>query len=150
MCCGRRSQLGPFWPPRPSTPLATSLSFQPSIGMQRSWASQKVMALLLGCLLSWWEPTPLPPTSSLQVPLCFSSLTSADSSFVERKGNFEFGRKGAVFVGSLQSLGPELLAAQASSGLGIRLGWSQAPPLMPVCPPGGSRLPAAPALALPV
>lgn len=105
---------------------------------------------------STWLPALLVGANTFASHILFAgtsflfSLTSVDSRFVERKGNFESGREDAVFVGSLQSLGPKLPAAQAISGLGIRLGWSQGPPLMPVCPPGGSRLPTAPALALPV
>nr|KAF6315148.1 phosphatidylinositol glycan anchor biosynthesis class O [Myotis myotis] len=70
LCHGRQSLLGPSWPHRPSIPRVTSLSFQPSIGTQPSWDSQRVMAPLPGCLLCWWEPTPLPPTSSLQAVGC--------------------------------------------------------------------------------
>lgn len=129
------------WPPAClfSHPLACSVRGIP----RRSW-----LLYLVACFTSGSKHLCLPH------PFCrylfVFSLTSVDSSFVERKGDFESGREDAVFVGSLQSLSPKLLAAQANSGLGIKLGWSQGPPLMPVCLPGGSRLPTAPALALPV
>lgn len=109
LCHGRQSLLGPSWPHRPSIPRATSLSFQPSIGMQPSWESQRVLALP-GCLLCWWDPTPLPPISSLQV-LPPSSLASiVYSGFVEGKETPGFERGVCVwgecdFVRSLAHLG---------------------------------------------
>lgn len=92
LCHGRQSLLGPSWPHRPSIPRVTSLSFQPSIGTQPSWDSQRVMAPLPGCLLCWWEPTPLPPTSSLQVPP-HSFASTVYSGFAEGKEppGFEWG-----------------------------------------------------------
>ena len=48
---------------------------------------------LPGCLLCWWEPTPLPPISSLQVPPHSSLASIVYSGFVEGKETpgFEWG-----------------------------------------------------------
>lgn len=71
--------------------------------MQPLLDSQKVMAPLPGCLLYWWEPTPLPPISSSQV-LPDSSLASViPSGSVEGKETPGFEWR-CDFVGSLAPL----------------------------------------------
>lgn len=70
-----------------------------------------VTALPLGCLPCWWELTPLPPTSSLQVPLCLPFLTSVYSCIVGRKENVGSGGEDLLALCSpmaLSSLQPKL------------------------------------------
>lgn len=65
-CPGRLPWSGLWPPPSSSTPLATSPSSPPSTGTQPSLASKKGTAAT-SSRPCWSRPTPLPPTSSLQV-----------------------------------------------------------------------------------
>lgn len=130
LCHGSQSLLGPSWPHRPSTPRATSLSFQPSIGMQPSWDSQRVTAPPPGCLLCWWEPTPLPPTSSLQVLPHSSFVSVVYSGFVEGKETPGFEWGDVILLDLQHPLAYANWRLSQPPWLGARVDWSLGPALI--------------------
>lgn len=86
-----------------------------------------------GCLLCWWEPTPLPPISSLQVP--HSSLASiVYSDFLEGKGapGFEWGD--VVLLALWHPLANTKWSLSQLGWLGARVAWSLGPPLILALP----------------
>lgn len=87
-----------------------------------------------GCLLCWWEPTPLPPISSLQVTPHSSLASLVYSEFVERKESPGFEWGDVILLDLWHPLANGNWSLSQLGWLGARVAWSLGPPLILVLP----------------